>query len=199
MSFFLAHGAVGSGSSLIKAHERAEFTDALGLLTAAQQQATEIDARAQEASQRAEEQGLARGLANAEESIASEIAKLTDAVATIRAEYEASVAEAAYAAVTAIVGTLDDAEIVNRIVTNQLATRNESSGLRINVAPQMASGLQERIAAHEGCEIVADPDLAPTACRLTTGDGRIVADLSLQLETLRQRWGLEAAKEGLGA
>jgi type III secretion protein L len=195
MSFFILPSGIASSSSLIKEHERAQFVDALSLQAAARSTAEAMDAEAAAAHQLARDEGFAQGLTEAEACIASEIGKLTEAVAEIRSEYEARVAEAAFAAVTAIIGTMDDSDIVNRIVANQLAAKAETDGVRISVAPQMAAALSDQISADKGCEIVADPHLAATACRLSTGDGRIVADLSLQLEALRQRWGLEEGRE----
>jgi flagellar biosynthesis/type III secretory pathway protein FliH len=195
MSFFLTPIGIAANSPLIKEYERAQFVDALSLLDAARTQAAAIDAEVRSACQQARDEGFVQGLAEAEACIASEIGKLTEAVALIHSEHEARVAEAAFAAVTAIIGTMDDSDIVNRIVSNQLVARAEANGLRISVAPQMVAALAAQISCYEGCEVVADPDLATTACRLTTGDGRIVADLSLQLETLRQRWGLEEGRE----
>jgi flagellar biosynthesis/type III secretory pathway protein FliH len=195
MSFFLTASGIATSSPLIKGHERAQFVDALSLLDAARTQAAAIDAEVISARQQARDEGFAQGLAEAEACIASEIGKLTEAQSMIRAEHEARVAEAAFAAVTAIIGTMDESDIVNRIVTNQLAAKAQTDRLRISVAPQMVSALAAQISCYEGCELVADPDLTTTACRLTTGDGRIVADLSLQLATLRQRWGLKEEHE----
>jgi flagellar biosynthesis/type III secretory pathway protein FliH len=195
MSFFLLPSGIASSSPLIKEHERAQFEDAHLLLETVKAQADAMDVEVDAAREQASKDGFAQGLVEAEACITSEIGKFAEALSAIRTEHEARVAEAAFAAVTAIIGTVDDSEIVNRIVTTQLATRAETDGLRISVAPQMAASLSDQISSYEGCEVVADPDLAATACRLTTGDGRIVADLSLQLETLRQRWGLDLTSE----
>ncbi len=195
MGFFLTKSGMGSNQVLIKAHEREAFATAQSLLAAAQVQAATMDAQAETARREAEQKGFAHGLNDAEACLQSEIAKFAEAIEAIRQDYEARVAEAAYAAVMAIVGTLDDSEIVQRIVANQLAGRTESDSLRIMVAPQMADALAGIVSSYNGCEVMVDPDLPATACRLTTGDARIVADLSLQMETLRQRWGLDSSPE----
>ncbi len=190
MSFYLQDSEIGCDSPLIKANERIQFVESHSLLAAAKGTAAQIGANNEIAQTQGYDAGFAQGLADGEARLISEIAKLSEALAAIRIDHEARVAEAAFAASTAIIGTLDDADIVRRIVANQLATRTESDAIRITVAPQMAAAVSEQLAGNQNVEIVADADLAGTDCRMMTGDGRIVADLSLQLETLRHRWGL---------
>jgi flagellar biosynthesis/type III secretory pathway protein FliH len=191
MSFFLNPIGLESRSPLIKAAERTQFTDALALLDAAADKSSRVEAEGEAARSEAYETGYAEGLADGQAKLSAELAKLADAVAAIRADHEAGVAEAALAATTAIIGTLDDADIVTRIVHNQIAARVESDAIRISVAPQMIEALSTLASEHKDIEFIADPDLASTDCRITSGEGRIVADLSLQMGKLRQRWGLQ--------
>jgi flagellar biosynthesis/type III secretory pathway protein FliH len=190
MSYFLMPNGLASSSPLIKASERQHFSDALALLESAEQKASTADAAYEAARAEGYEQGLLQAQRDTGAAIATETEKLALAVAEIRSAYEARVAEAAFAAASAIVGALDDCEAAARIVEMQLARRNSEEAVKVHVAPATAEKLSDRLGLSPAVEIISDPALPPTACRIVTGEGRIMADLSLQLETLRQRWGL---------
>jgi type III secretion protein L len=193
MSFHLIEGTpLASASLLIKAHDVADFVDAAALLREARRIAADADAADAEARRAGYDAGLAQGLAEAERLIAAEAGKFAEAINAIRTDYTAQVAEAAYAATIAIIGDLDDAEIVSRIAALQLARQDDNAALQLTVAPSVHAELQEGPGTNSGVAILADPTLAATDCHVMNGQGRIIASLSLQLQMLRERWGLDA-------
>ena len=193
MSYYRLPDGFASDSPLIKADDRTAFADAVALLSASQARSEALATTEAEAQANGYADGLAQGLADAEQRLAAETAKLVNAVDAIRRDYTARVAEAAHAATIAIIGTLDDANIVNRIVAQQLAQRDDTDGLVLTVHD--AAPLKEALGKQSAIDVIADSELPSTACRLSTREGRIVADLSLQLNTLRQRWGLADGNE----
>lgn len=199
MSFHLLEGTpIASTSPLIKAGEVANFTDAALLLRAAKRIAADTEAADAEARRAGYEKGFAQGLSDAKQVIASEAAKFAEAVGTIRADYAAQVAEAAHAATTTIIGELDDAELISRIVALQLSRQDENASVQLILSPIVEAEVRERLGGMSNLAIVADPALAPTDCHIVNGQGRTIASLSLQLRMLGERWGLdtETAKTG---
>jgi type III secretion protein L len=191
MSYFLVpDGTLALDSPLVKAQDRTAFADALSLLNAAKAAARGVEASVAEQRQQGYEAGLAQGLADAETMLAQEIASFAESTARYRRELDARVAEAAFAATTAVIGTFGDADIVTAIVRQQLAKRDADEALTIHIAPLMLDPVLQALAGSPNITLVPDPNMEATGCRITAAEGRIVADLSLQLDTLRQRWGL---------
>jgi type III secretion protein L len=195
MSYFIMRNGLAATSPLIKATDRQAFSNAVALLDAAREQANNAEAIRKAGYEEAYQKGFTDGLRDAEEKLQAEIQKFADALSIVQADYEARVAEAAFAATKAIIGSLDDETVIIKIVETQLSKRADNEALRIQVAQQFAPALAKQLSGKANIEIVADSDMPPAACRLVTPDGRIVADLSLQLETLQQRWGLSQSSD----
>ncbi len=196
MSLFLIPDSdLALESPLIKARDREQFTDALNLLAAAKAQTRAVEARVVEQTQHGYDAGMAQGLADAEAMLAQEITSFAEATARYRRDLEARVAEAAFAATVAVIGTIDDATVVSAIVRQQLAKRDADEALTVAVAPSAIEQVSPYLTGSPNVTLIADPAMASTDCRITAAEGRIVADLSLQLDMLRQRWGL-AAEQG---
>lgn len=192
MSFHLIEGTpIASQSPLIKARDVPAFTAAAALLHEARRIAADAEAADAEARRAGYDAGLAEGLAEAGRLIAAEAGKFTEAIEAIRKDYTAHIAEAAYAATVAIIGELDDAETVSRIVALQLARQDESANLQLILSPSVHAELTAKLGENSAVTILADPALAPTDCHVISGQGRIIASLSLQLQMLRERWGLD--------
>jgi flagellar biosynthesis/type III secretory pathway protein FliH len=193
MSFHLIDGAnLASNSQLIKACEVVDFVDAAALLREARRMAAEAEAADAEARRIGYDAGLAEGQAEAERLVAAEVGRFAEAVEAIRTDYAVQVAEAAYAATTAIIGELDDAEIVRRIVALQLARQDDNLAITLIVSPSVHAVLQVELDANSGIIISPDANMSPTDCHVINGQGRVIANLSLQLQVLRERWGLDA-------
>jgi flagellar biosynthesis/type III secretory pathway protein FliH len=192
MSFHLIEGTpIASQSPLIKARDVPAFTAAAALLREARRIAADAEAADAEARRAGYGAGLAEGLAEAERLIAAEAGKFAEAIEAIRKDYTAHIAEAAYAATVAIIGELDDVETVSRIVALQLARQDDSANLQLILSPSVHTELTAKLGENSAVTILADPALAPTDCHVISGQGRIIASLSLQLQMLRERWGLD--------
>jgi flagellar biosynthesis/type III secretory pathway protein FliH len=186
---------VGTTSPLIKRADREVFADAHALLRRASAIADEAYKTAEIARQEAAEQGYAEGAAKAEAELKTALRRFADATAQIEELYSQQVAEAAYAATTAIIGELDDEQLVKRLVAQVLVKQKEQQGLSVQVSPDVQPKLDGLFDSDEGDNIavVANPELGPTECHIMTANGRIIASLPVQLAVLRERWGLGEA------
>ncbi len=195
MSFFLIPAGetpmLGSTSPLIKKRERAAFVDAAELLAHTRRIAASTNSIAEDARAQAIGEGRAEGAAAAQADLDTALHGFADAVRRIEEWHSAQVAEAAYAATTAIIGSFDDETLVTRLVTQVLARQKVQNGLSIQVAPDLEPRLAGIFGEDGGLPVVANPDLGPNECHVMTANGRIIASLPVQLAVLRERWGID--------
>ena len=177
-----------SRGARIPREDVAAFRDSMALLEEAKERrdraAENIETERAEACRAARDEALAEMRA----SLAETIAQLQQAFAAENARRERETAAAAMEVLEHLIGERPEAEVVTGLASKALE-RVGGSGITVRVAPDMADALA---AAMKGREValVADASLPPLACRIDTGDGRVVADLDTQLATLRERWGL---------
>lgn len=179
-------------SARIARDDVAHLRDAADLL----EQAKCIRNETHAASDTARAQGFEAGIAEARGEIASAIAgalsALTEEFAAENARREREVSAAAMEVVEQLIGAREPADIVTGLVTQAL--RKADAGrdpCTIEVAPDMMHPLREALTETQPeLQIEANCALDPLGCRIVSGEGRIVADLSTQLATLRARWGL---------
>lgn len=195
MTYHLVHSdratLLASDTPVIKRAERADFADAVSLL----QVAGAIRDTALAEAERARAAGHAEGLAEARSGmdvlLADQIAGFAEAIERREEARRADIAQAAFAAVQTILGELEDETIVPRMVERTLARLPDDGPVAIQTAPAMAERLAETFAAFDHVTIAANPDLQATDCVLRTRDGQVIASLSVQLDTLARRWGVE--------
>lgn len=196
MSFHLVHADrtlfVASDRAVIKRAERIDFADAMDLLQAAKA----IRERAQGEAETAREAGYRDGLetarTEADAHLAEQIAGFAAALDAHEQARRGDIAEAAYAAVRAIVGEMDDVEVLPRIVERTLAQLPGEGPVTVLVAPVLAERVAARIGALEHVAVEADPALGAQDCVVRTQAGQVIAGLSVQLDMLAKRWGLDA-------
>ena len=190
MSGYLLCGntVLRASGARIPREDVAAFRDSIALLEEAQARrdraSEDIETERTDARRVAREEAVAEMRA----SLAEAIAQLQQGFAAENARRERETAAAAMEVLEHLIGERPDAEVVTGLASKALE-RVGGSSITIRVAPDMAGPLG---AAMEGRDIAiaADPSLPPLACRIDTGDGRVVADLDTQLATLRERWGL---------
>jgi flagellar biosynthesis/type III secretory pathway protein FliH len=194
MSFHLAYASesalLSSDDAVIKRRDRVAFGDALKLL----QETTDLRDQAREQSANARSAARTEGLAEARDAAnktlaigLADIARAMDAHAETR---RADIAEAAFAAARAIIGELDDSDVMQRIIDRTIARIDGDKLMTIEVAPAMVDGLAAHLGDLKHVTIAANPDFGPTDCRILAPSGQIVASLSVQFDALAARWGL---------
>lgn len=184
-----------SESPLIKRSERDEYRSAAALLEAA----TKI----RDDSQRAAAAARSEAYSDAAQDAANEFAttlktQLQNFAADLDGEKEnrrADIADAAFAAVKAILGEIDDTQMMRALVIKTLSSLENQNVLSVQLSPDMAAAIGNL----DGVNIIAEPAFGPYDCCVITADSRIVASVSVQLETLAKRWSVTAtgSEEGI--
>jgi flagellar biosynthesis/type III secretory pathway protein FliH len=183
------HSLLGSDSPIIKRSQRADFTDAASLLQAASAIRDRAETDTAAARSRGHAEGLAEAKATARTMVAEELTAFAAAVDGYARARRDDVAEAAYAAVRAIIGEIDDKDLVGRLVDRTLARLPGNGPIAVTVAPEMLDLLAGRLTSDQ-VTVIADPTLGATGCHVRTSDGQVIASLSIQLDALAKRWGV---------
>lgn len=192
VSFHLLIGerALLSGASpRIPAAQREAFREAHALLARAANEAEASTARVEAASVAGWREGWHAAIARAETEVGERVAAFADTLAAETQERRSEIAAAAMAAVEAMLGTLTPDDATLRLATAAVARIPEDERVIVHCAPAMA----ERIAAaltHRDVAVEPRDDFGPLQVALLTGNGRIVADLNVQLAQLADRWGV---------
>jgi flagellar biosynthesis/type III secretory pathway protein FliH len=194
MIFHLAHAddhaLLTSDRAVIKRRDRVPFNDALTLLretTAIRDQARDEADRARNS---ARLEGLTEARLAAHETVATALADIATAIDTHAETRRADIAEAAFAAARAIIGEIDDTEVMQRIVDRTIARLDGDKPVTIEVAPALVVALTKHAANLAHVAVTENPDFGPTECRIHSAQGQIVASLSIQFDALAARWGL---------
>ena len=194
MTYHLVHAddaeLLFSGRAVIKRDERQSFSDAIALLDAVR----EAQARAVQAADVARDEAYSTALDGARTDIdhllAREIAKFAAAIDAQEQARRSEIAEAALAAVHAVLGELDDTTLVPALVERALDRLQPQGAVIVTVAPDLAEKVAARLAALTEVTILPDPALGTHDCAIRTEQGQVIASLSVQLETLAKRWGV---------
>ena len=168
----------------------AAVRDSVALLEEAKLRRDRADALAQEARDAACREARDEALAYMRGALAESVAALRDGFGRENARRERETAAAAMEVVEHLIGKRPDADVVTGLAAQALGRVGATQAV-VKVAPDLAEAVAASLVGREGVEVVADASLPPLACRIDTGDGLVIADLSTQLATLRERWGLE--------
>jgi flagellar biosynthesis/type III secretory pathway protein FliH len=194
MSFHLAYASesalLSSDQAVIKRRDRVAFGDALRLLQEATLLRNQAREQAANAQNTARAEGLAEARDSADEALTTGLADIARAIEAHAETRRADIAEAAFAAARAIIGELDESDVMQRIIDRTIARLDGDSLMTIEVAPVIVDGLAAHLVHFKHVTIVANPDFGPTDCRLLAPSGQIVASLSIQFDALAARWGL---------
>ena len=194
MTFHLAYasdaGLLSSDRAVIKRSDRAAFGDALTLLRETTLIRDKAQHEAASARDAARTEGFAQARDTAHEAIMNGLADIARAIEAHAETRRTDIAEAAFAAARAIIGDMDDSVVVQRIVDRTMARLDSDKPLTIEVAPDMVDDLAAHVADLKNITVTANPEFAPTDCRILAPSGQIVASLSVQFDALAARWGL---------
>lgn len=194
MTYHLVHAddaaLLFSERTVIKRDERQSFSDAVALLGAVR----EAQAKAVQAADIAREEAYSTALSGArtdiDDLLTREIAQFAAAIAAQEQARRSEIAEAALAAVHAVLGELDDATLVPALVARALDRLQPQGAVIVAVVPDMAEKVAARLAALTEVTILPDPALGAHDCAIRTEQGQVIASLSVQLDTLAKRWGV---------
>jgi flagellar biosynthesis/type III secretory pathway protein FliH len=195
VSFHLAYAddvaLLDSSRPIVKAHERTAFADAIAVLAETKGLRDRALSDAEAAREDGRREGLEEAKAEARHAVAASLADIATAIDAHAEARRADIAEAAFAAARAIVGELDQTDVMHRVVDRTLARFDTETPMTIDVAPALAADLRHHVAALSHVSITENADLGPTDCHVLTASGRIIASLSVQFDALAGRWGLK--------
>jgi flagellar biosynthesis/type III secretory pathway protein FliH len=175
-----------SDSPLIKRSEREEFQSAAALLQAADKLRNDAAEATEAARSEAYAAAADKAAADFTQTIKSELQKFAADLAREKDARRDDIAEAAFGAVKAILGEMDDTQMMQAMVTKTLSNLENQEVLSVQLSPDIAAA----IGSLDGINVIAEPTFGPYDCCVITADSRIVANLSVQLETLAKRWGV---------
>ncbi len=194
MTYHLVHAddaaLLFSERAVIKRDERQSFTDAVALLGAVRAaQASAVQA-AEAAREAAYGTALAAARSEINDLLVQEIAQFAASIDAQEQARRTEIAEAALAAVRAVLGELDDAALMPALVARALDRLQPQGAVIVAVAPHMAEKVVGRLTGLAEVTVVPDPALGVPDCVIRTQQGQVIASLSVQLETLAKRWGV---------
>lgn len=197
MSFYLVHrggkALVATDRPLIKAVEADRLRDAAALLARADALETEASRRRDVAEQEARRQGLAQGREEGSRAFVDAITALTGNVENWRKQQEQQVAALALAALRHMIDDIGDEAMMSALALRAAGSVTAGSDAHVLVAPELVEMVTAALAKEENTRDIPvrpDPNLARQECRVVTNDGRIIADLSVQLAEIEKRWSL---------
>ncbi len=185
-----AHTLLTSDRPVIKRADRKPLETALDALREASALRGRATADAEGARRTARAEGLAEARAAINALVADRLAELSAEIERHAEARRTDIADAAFAATRAIIGSFEPDDLLGRIVDRTMARIDGDAPVTIEVAPAMAENLAQRLAASTHVTIVSDDLLGPTECRIRGGQGQIVASLAVQLDALAARWGI---------
>jgi flagellar biosynthesis/type III secretory pathway protein FliH len=195
MSFTVFHDlggpAIATPRRVIKAADRQSFADAIDMLQSVRALKDEVEADIAVRSATAAEEGRQSGYAAVTDIVSNAIKDFAIQIAAFEAERREEIASAAYAAVRAIIGDLDGEALARGLVTASLARIEGEAPLVLELSATMAERIAPDFADRSNLTIRANEMLGAHDCHLLSAQGRIIADLNVQLDTLAKRWGVE--------
>lgn len=197
MTFYLVHrdgkALVATDRPLLKAREADRLSDAAALLTHAQKLETEALSRRDAAEAEAQRRGFVQGHESGRRVFVEAVGNLTGQVEAWRQHQESQIAALALAALRRMVDDIGDEAMMIGIARRAVAAVTTGAEAQVHAAPELVDVLSEALAAREDTAQVTvrpDPELGLHECRVITAEGRIIADLSVQLAEIEKRWSL---------
>ncbi len=193
MSAYMVFGdaAIGVSSARVAREDVTVLRDAGSLYEQAKKARDAAETEAANAKDAGYEAGKLEALGEMHNALTQALSHLTEQFALENARREAEVANAAMTAVEQLIGSVPEVDRVRGLARQALRHLGANAGnVRLHVAPEWAAQLTDTLDQEGVTEVAADPSLDGFACRVTSGEGRIIADLDTQLVTLRERWGI---------
>lgn len=197
MTFYVVHrdgkALVATDKPLLKARDADRLADAACLLARAKDLEGQARHRRDAAEQDAFQRGLAEGFEEGRRTFLQAVSDLTAQVEAWRTTQERQIAALALAALRKMVDDIGDEAMMEGIARRAVAAVAPGSEAHVQVAPELVDVLAAAFARDEEPRAVSvrpDPSLSPHECRIVTGEGRIIADLTLQIAEIEKRWSL---------
>ena len=165
------------------------------LLCEAKRIRSEADAQTKEAVAKGYEAGQKAARDEFASALAESLSALADGFAKENERRTQEVSQAAMEVVTKLIGQHDAPEIVAGLAEKALASAGAGSDqCVVELSSDLVGPVRERLSGRGvsggAIEVIGNDKLDAMGCRVLTGEGVILADLDIQLQKLRERWGL---------
>lgn len=195
MAYLLLHSdgqaLLATDRPIVKARDRgaiAEANEVLGMVRALEEASSD---RCRNAEAEARHLGRLQGIDEGRRDFADAIADIGRQALAHQQAQEDQIATLALAALRRMVDGIGDEAVLIGLARRAVAAVLPAPDILVQVAPDMSDALAAAFAADEdmtGVVVRPDPALAAHQCRITTGDGRIIADLAHQIAAIESRW-----------
>ena len=184
---------VDATCKIVRAEEIAALVEAQEVIQAAKQEVERIKAEATQVyeaeKKRGYEEGLAEGKMRMAEQMMSMAAKTVDYFASV----ETKVVEIVTNALKRILGSVNEDELIVRVVRNALAVARNQKQVTLRVSPPQVDMLKQKVneilADYPGItclDVVGDSRLSKGGCILETETGIVDASVDVQVEAIRK-------------
>jgi type III secretion protein L len=191
----LTHGDVTLAPEcrVLRAEDYQAWVEGADFLQAAKAHAAEIEAQARSAYEAEKERGYADGMAAAAAEAARQKLETVSTTLAWMEGVEGQMAELVLQATEKILGELDDAELIGRVVHSAMRVMRNQKQVTLRVMPELVEPVRQQIARiMEGypgvsfVEVAADARLRRGGCILESELGIVDASVDVQLDALRR-------------
>lgn len=196
MTFCILHddgkALVSTDRRLVKAGERALLEDACAVLARARAIEAEMQTRHAEAERDARQRGLEQGREEGRRAFVGAITQLTRDVREHCLAQEREIAALALAALRRMIDDIGDEAVMAGIARRAVSAVAPGSGIVVEVAPALCEAVTAALGEDRQATVLVrgDAALALHECRIATAEGRIIADLGVQLAAIAERWSM---------
>ena len=180
---------------ILKAEDYVVYLEAREIITAAQQEAESIVAKAQQTYEQEKKRGYQEGLAESKGEQADHILKVVSRTINYLSDIEDTLANILLGGVKKIIGEFDQKELAISLVKNALQhVRNEKHvTIRLPSAQYEAvqAQLNSILTEYKGVgfiDLVADPRLTAGDCIMESEIGVVDASIDVQMKALQKRF-----------
>lgn len=178
-------------SKVIKADAYQAYLDANDIIDQAKQLADEIIAKAQQERQQEQQLGYQRGLQQAQQEQAERMLDTLSTSVDYLSQIEQQLTQLVHQAVSKILADFDDHELLQRVVSQALATVRSQHTVTLRVEPNQVEAMKQSIhtllanyPAINYVDVIADRRLTRGGCILETAMGTVDASIDTQLKAL---------------
>lgn len=195
MAFHLIHAdgcsLLASDRPWLRGSERAPVEEAVALLRAVRELHDRQDQALAQARMHAAIEGRLIGEEEGRAAFATAVADLTQQAMADAERRDADIAALALAALRQMIGGLPDEELMAGIARRAVEAQGTRGPVVVELSPSLLPHVERAFADRPSTVEVtlrAEDGLSDDQCRLTTPDGRIVADVGVQIASFEQRW-----------
>lgn len=182
---------VPSGTKILKAAEYSRLVEAHAILDEARRHAAEILAEAERKAQERLQSGFAEGLKKSKETSSAYMLGIMSKSRDYLQENEERMVALVIAVLRKILGSMDEKEVVVRMVRTAMAVVSRQSQVRVMVAPDMVDTVKAQL-GHilqpypniSTVDVAGDAKLLGDQCILETKVGRVETSLESQLKSI---------------